>query len=104
MGQSDDGPKPPTTAEGAHLDLSAVETATKLEHGHALLQLVVVGSQLGQGEAQLGRTVDEVVDQPLPQRVLPRETEGLLKFVLYPCCTVRSPGFCFMALAAIVPY
>ena len=76
------------------MTLSAVETAATLEHGLALLQLVVLGSQLGHGEAQLGRAVDEVVDQPLLQRVLPREIEGLLKFVLCLCCTVRSPGFC----------
>ena len=47
-----------------------------------------LGSQLGHGEAQLGRAVDVVADQPLPQRVLPRETEGLLKFVL--CLLLHS--------------
>ena len=62
------------------LDLSAEETAAEPEHGLAFLQLVVLGSQLGHGEAQLGRAVDEVVDQPAPAR--PRETEGLLKFFL----------------------
>ena len=37
----------------------------------ALLQLVVLNSQLGHGATQLGRAVDEVVDQPQLQRFLP---------------------------------
>ena len=51
--------------------LSAVETTAKPEHGLALLQFVVLSSKLGHGATQLGRAVDEVVDQLLIQRFLP---------------------------------
>ena len=76
---------------------STVETAATLEHGLALLQLVVLGSQLGHGEAQLGRAVDEVEDQP------PAPTRRLLKFVL--CLSLHSqiPRLLLMTLAEIVP-
>ena len=90
--------------DGNVLDLSAVETTAKPGHGLALLQLVVLGSQFGHGETQLGRAVDEVVDQPLFQRVLPQETEGLLKFVLCLLLHSQTPGFCNMTLAASAPW
>ena len=80
------------------MTLSAVETAATLDHGLALLQLVALGSQLGHGEVQLGRAVDEVVDQALLQRV-----EGLPKFVLCLLLHSQIPRLLFMTLAAIVP-
>ena len=56
------------------MTLSAVETAAILEHGLALLQLVVLGAQLGHGEAQLGRAVDEVYrPTPAPARLSTRD-------------------------------
>ena len=42
-------------------------------------------------------------DQPLLQRVLPRETEGLLKFVLCLLLHSQIPRLLVMTLAAIVP-
>mmetsp|Transcript_106766 Transcript_106766/g.278761 ORF Transcript_106766/g.278761 Transcript_106766/m.278761 type:complete len:229 (-) Transcript_106766:299-985(-) len=63
------------------IDLATVEAASKLQQGSPLFQLVVLVAQFIQTAAQLGCTVHQVVNKPFLQRIVPRETKGLFKFL-----------------------